>query len=165
LSDPAAARLKLLEDERAIHRVLTLYCHTIDTGLTEAWLDCFTAEGSFVVRDEAGRELVAAHGRLELKAYFGQLMITVPPGTQDHLTVNPLVAVDADVTTADSYYVTIALCEQGPMVRSRGRYRDKLRRTASGWQFSERIAVSMRTPAPQGQPPLAHGQEVQTPDQ
>jgi hypothetical protein len=84
---------------------------------------------------------------VELKAYFEQLMTTVLPETQDHLTVNPSVAVNGDAATVDSYYITIALGEQGPLVRSRGRYHDRLRRTASGWQLSERLAVSMRTPA------------------
>jgi hypothetical protein len=57
LSDAAAARPQELEDERAILRVLTLYCHTIDTGHTDEWLDCFTADGAFIVRDEAGTNL------------------------------------------------------------------------------------------------------------
>jgi ketosteroid isomerase-like protein len=140
--------LQELADERAILRVLSLYCHTIDTGRADEWLECFTPDGAFIVRDAAGKELIAERGREKLKAYFEQLMTKVPPRTQDHLTVNPLVALDGDQATAVSYFITTALGEQGPLVRSRGRYHDRLRRTASGWKLAERVAVSLRTPAP-----------------
>jgi hypothetical protein len=36
--------LQELADERAILRVLSLYCHTIDTGRADEWLECFTPD-------------------------------------------------------------------------------------------------------------------------
>jgi hypothetical protein len=140
------ARVKQLEDERSVLELLSRYCMTIDTGRTAEWVDCFTEDGSFEVQDASGNELTAVRGRADLATYVEGLMTTVPPGTQDHVTVNAAVWVAGDQATADSYYMTVVLGEDGPRLRSRGRYRDRLARTDRGWRFRQRVATSMRQP-------------------
>jgi hypothetical protein len=142
-----AARLGRLEDERAIMELLARYCQTIDRGQTADWVDCFTEDGAFVVVDAGGREKLAVRGWGALVAYVEDLMTSVPPGSQDHITLNSAIALEGDAATVESYYITVALGDDGPRIRSRGRYRDEVRRTARGWRFHERLATSMRTPA------------------
>ena len=47
-------RLAALEAERAILRTLYRYGHSIDYGLEQEWVDCFTEDGVFDVRRRVG---------------------------------------------------------------------------------------------------------------
>ena len=48
-------RLAALEAERAILRTLYRYGHSIDYGLEQEWVDCFTEDGVFDVRRRVAR--------------------------------------------------------------------------------------------------------------
>ncbi|MES2169519.1 MAG: nuclear transport factor 2 family protein, partial [Actinomycetota bacterium] len=65
------ARVSALEDERSILRLLHRYGHSIDYGLADAWLDCFTADGIFEVL-RANPAGATYSGRDELRGFISQ---------------------------------------------------------------------------------------------
>jgi hypothetical protein len=59
-------RLEALETERAILRTLYRYGHSIDYGLEQEWVDCFTEDGVFDVRRRVGPASARYEGRAPL---------------------------------------------------------------------------------------------------
>ena len=151
-----AARLALLEDERAILRTLNAYGHAIDYGDEASWVDCFTEDGSFDVRARLPHQpnrLI--QGRDELRAFIAG-HTRAPELWHKHLLVEPFVEIDGDSATCASYLAVVMEHEDEPVLRVFGRYRDRLVRCPDGrWRFLERIAEveSMR----RGLPPFVDG--------
>lgn len=145
--DPLAqldARLRLLEDERSILETLCRYGHTIDYGLHPEWVDCFTEEGAFDIRFRGERQ-ARIEGRPALASFISHH--TVPPERfHKHLMVEPVITLDGDEATVESYYVRLdGHGENGmtPAIKAFGRYSDHLLRCDDGrWRFTERIGNS-----------------------
>lgn len=139
-------RLTLLEDERAILALLARYGHSIDYGLEADWVDCFTADGVFDVRrvDPAGERHV---GREALAAFVAD-HTRAPAHLHKHVVVDPIVVVDGDEATAQSYFLRVDELRGAPVIRSFGRYHDRLARGGDGrWRIRERVAdVEARHP-------------------
>ncbi|MCU1413578.1 MAG: hypothetical protein JWN80_918 [Microbacteriaceae bacterium] len=130
--------MALLEDERAILRLLHSYGHYLDYGLVDAWVDCFTEEGVFEVqratppgglyrgRDEL-RSFVAAHSH-------------APDKWHKHVVVDPIIAARGNSAEVESYFMRLDRIDDLPQVRTFGRYRDSVRRTADGrWRLAHRV--------------------------
>ncbi len=137
-----ARRLDLIEDTAAIVDVLYRYCHSIDYGMEDDFVDCFTAEAVW----EVHREGSGVHAVPPLR-FAGEQQLrefveghTRPPELyHKHATVNPLVEVRGDLATARSYIVTIVAAPGGmPELTSFGRYIDLLVRERGSWRISER---------------------------
>lgn len=136
------ARLKVLEDERAILQNLYRYGQTIDAGNEEGWIDCFTEDGTFfaqgrhathtaldVTGREGLREFIAGHSRR-------------PVAFHQHCVVEPIITLDGDEATCDSYLFVLMEHERAPVLRVFGRYHDVLVRCADGrWRFRRRAAT------------------------
>lgn len=139
-------RLQRLEDERAILATLHRYAHSIDYGAEADWVDCFVEDGVFDVRrsDPPGRRY---EGRAAL-AEFVAAHTRAPEHWHKHLVLNPVVDIDGDVATSVSYLGRLDYLRGEPVIRSLGRYRDRLVRSADGrWRLQERIAeVEVRHP-------------------
>jgi ketosteroid isomerase-like protein len=138
-----AARLDRLEQERAVVAVLTRYCHAIDGGLRDAWLDCFTEDGVFAFDGRGSYREVS--GREELARWFDDHKVRYPLGELNHVLANPAVTVEGERAGAVSYFITLAPGEAGTgsgvAVASNGRYTDTLRRCADGaWRIERREA-------------------------
>lgn len=133
-------RLQLLEDERAILRLLHRYPHAIDHGGDAAWADVFTADGVFDARDRTGAASRVLRGRAELVAFA--TAFSRPPGRwHKHLVVDPLIEIDGDEARVEAYVVVLVEHEGVPRVWLFGRYHDRLRREADGaWRIAHRIA-------------------------
>jgi ketosteroid isomerase-like protein len=149
--DDLLRRLALLEDERAIVRRLHAYAHAIDYGDEEAWVDCFTEDGVFDIRSRHAHQLKKLiSGRAELRDFISR-HTRAPERWHKHLLVEPLVTVDGDTATCDSYLAVVMDHEEQPVLRVFGRYRDTLDRGADGkWRFKVRVAEieSMRRDLP-----------------
>lgn len=134
-----ARRLDLLEAERAIVETMYRYGHSIDYGLEEEWVDCFTEDGVFDVQGaskDAGR-----HEGREALARFISRHTRAPEAMHKHVVTQPRIVVDGDRATATSYLFRVDQYEQGPAIRSFGRYHDHLVRGADDvWRFRERRA-------------------------
>ncbi|MCW3030016.1 MAG: hypothetical protein JWM66_149 [Solirubrobacterales bacterium] len=168
LHDPAESeiarlndRLELLEAERAILRTLYAYGHATDRGDAHAWADLFTDDGVCDVQDPAsGPVQRSVNGREALTALM-RGFARPPRSRHRHLLIEPVVEVDADLTsaTATSYFAVLREHEGAPCVWAFGRYLDELVRERDGvWRFRRRTAALDSLDA--AQPPLAEGQQA-----
>jgi ketosteroid isomerase-like protein len=129
-------RLQRLEDERAILSTLYTYGHAVDYGYEDEWVDCWTEDAVLHWPTRPGplegREAIAGAFREHTHA---------PEKFHKHFLVEPRIRLDGDRATVESYYARLDQYEDGPKVRSFGRYRDVLVRCDDGrWRFEERRA-------------------------
>jgi hypothetical protein len=157
MEEELARRLALLEDERAILRTMHAYPHAIDYGRESAWVDCFTEDGVFDVRDKTGTTARVVAGRDELVA-FAAGFSRPPDRWHKHLLIEPLIEVDGDTARASAYFAVLVEHEDAPVPWVFGRYRDTLvRGSDGGWRFRERIS-EVESVRP-GMPPLAFSRQ------
>jgi hypothetical protein len=144
-TEELAARLARLEDERAILDTLCRYGHTIDYGLEDDWVDCFTDDA----RRESRRRLnpstsTVCVGSGQLKDFVSRH--SRPPGKyHKHITTGARVEIDEEGgrATAVSYFLKVDEDPDGgrPFIQAMGRYLDTLVRSLDGrWRIQERIA-------------------------
>ena len=133
-------RLEALEAEKQIRETLHNYSHTIDYGPGERWANAvFTSDGVFDVFTVDGRPIHKENGRAELDAYLETKKL--PPVQYDkHLIFSPLIAVDGDEATVESYFVCFDDISDQPRIFVFGRYSDKLVKENGRWLFKERLA-------------------------
>jgi hypothetical protein len=143
MDEHLAARVAALEDERAILATLYRYGHALDYGLEAEWVGCFTPDARYEIRSRVPGTVLVAHGAEELAA-FAAGHTRAPARFHKHFTADPVVAIDGDGATAESFYARLDATAEGvPYIFSFGRYRDRLCRCADGaWRFEERIAES-----------------------
>ena len=131
-------RVRVLEDERSVVDRLHAYGHTIDYGLEDAWLDCFTGDAVFeVVR---GTSLSATYrGHPELGEFI-RGHTRAPDVFHKHVLVEPRLSLSGSTAEVSSYFMRVDALEQKPVIRSFGRYHDRLRRCSDGiWRFTARV--------------------------
>jgi 3-phenylpropionate/cinnamic acid dioxygenase small subunit len=168
LDASSALRLQELEDERAILQVLYKYCHYLDYGLEEQWMNCFTDDAvwSWTVRDEMVQAALLAQGlgKVEvgtpgfppalteevLKTSFvgaEQLRKMVaghtnaPERWHKHCVSNTLLTLSGDTASANSYFVRVdaSMKVSSSYIRAFGRYLDDLVRCDDGaWRIRRR---------------------------
>jgi hypothetical protein len=142
--DRTNARLRALEDERAVIDVLYQYGHGINGKQRELWLDVFTSDASWAAKASPADEWrVLVTGRDALGAWFDEHETEWPVGTEAHIISSPRVTLDGDRAEAISFYVTLLRRDEGgPALRSTGSYRDVVVRCDDGrWRILERRAV------------------------
>lgn len=136
------ARLRALEDQAAIVRVLHVLGQTIDYGDHERWIDCFTEDADFemVEVSETGRVSKVRHeGRAALAAFIPG-HTHAPAYFHKHLVSDPVVELDGDTARCDSYMTRVDKGPDGPFLWSMGRYLDTFRRCSDGlWRVSSRV--------------------------
>jgi ketosteroid isomerase-like protein len=134
-------RLERLEAEGAILRTLYAYGHAIDYGDEEAWVDCFTEDGVFDVRTPRPERFNSRlEGRDELRRFVASHS-RAPERWHKHLVIEPVVQVDGETATCESYFGVLVDHEGMPFLSTFGRYLDRLARGADGrWRFRERLA-------------------------
>jgi ketosteroid isomerase-like protein len=135
------ARLRALEDERAIQGTLYQYGHSIDYGDEAGWVDCFTEDGVWDVRYRKGsKPRTLCEGRASLASYISG-HTRAPAKYHKHVLVEPQIVVDGDSATVDSYFMKVDAQDEGRSeIVAIGRYRDDLVREADGrWRFRQRI--------------------------
>jgi ketosteroid isomerase-like protein len=130
-------RVRLLEDERAIVRTLTTYGHGLDYDLEAEFVDCWTEDA---VLHWPGLEPIV--GRAAIAETFRR-HTHAPAYFHKHVMVEPLITIDGDTALVDSMFSRFDAYDDGPGLRSFGRYRDRLVRCPDGrWRFQERHAES-----------------------
>jgi uncharacterized protein (TIGR02246 family) len=130
------ARLQLLEDERAIMQVLTVYGHAYDYGLEEEFADCWTDDAVLTYPDAP-----VLQGRPQIREFF-RGHTHFPEARHHHMVVDPRIQLDGDRAAVESYFMRVDGYPDGPHIRSFGRYIDVLVRGADGaWRFLERTAL------------------------
>jgi ketosteroid isomerase-like protein len=126
-------RLRRLEDQQAILDCLYAYAHSLDYGLRDAWLDCWTPDAELVWPHATHR------GHEEIgRAYDDHSH--APEAWHKHVLVEPRIVLEGDRATVDSYFTRVNDSPAGPVLRSMGRYRDVLVRCPDGrWRLQRRV--------------------------
>ena len=137
------ARLRILEDERAIVETLHRYGHAMDYGPDAAFVSCFVVDGSWDVRMRRSRAGFTCRGHAEIAASLAaQTSVRVPALYAKHIIVDPRITLDGDRASVVSYFLRVEPKHDGPtQIVASGRYLDRLVRSDDGsWRFEERIA-------------------------
>ncbi|HET6309889.1 MAG TPA: nuclear transport factor 2 family protein [Candidatus Nitrosotalea sp.] len=139
--DQVERRLALLEAERAILARLYQYSYALDSGDKAKFMDCFTPDH---VRwgGPGGRWTVGQNYRyegLEAMEYYFDGHTHAPDLIHMHLLAEPLIRIDADRATSESYLIRVDENEDGPYVEAMAKYEDVLVRCDDGeWRIKER---------------------------
>ena len=142
LPEDLISDLARLLDERAVMSTLYRYGHSIDYGLEEDWVGCFTEDGVFDVRRSGAEADSHRHeGRAALTEFVSR-HTRAPNRYHKHMLVEPVVEISGDRASVHSYFTRLDAADDGtPFIRAFGRYVDELVREADGvWRFRERIA-------------------------
>jgi ketosteroid isomerase-like protein len=132
-------------DYEEIRQTVSKYCWALDFQDFDAFVSCFTPDGSF--EGNSHREtLKGAHKGAEQLRNFAKAVSEYTAGHVRHSATNVLIDGDGDAASVISYcQVTRDYGEaygEGQMVLSKlnvtGIYRDEFRKTASGWLISKR---------------------------
>jgi len=149
-------RLKVLEAERGILSTLYTYAHTIDFGLKDDWLDCFTEDAVYKVQlfgDTLPNIMVpqppeGIKGREILSQYIHN-HTNAPELWHKHCLIEPIIKLEGDnKASVESYFARVDEDDKGAYIMSVGRYSDKLVKSPDGkWRFKERYCnIESRLP-------------------
>jgi len=120
-----------MDDERAIQRLMTRYCHLVDDGAFDQLPQLWADDAQLVLRGET------ATGPAAIAAMIGGLQ--TPERRGIHAGVNAIIDVEGDTARAVSDFVFMR--REGtpdPIVKFVGRYADQFVRTREGWRFRRR---------------------------
>ena len=133
-------RVVRLEAERDIVQRLHSYCHAIDHGTDDEFLDCFTDDAVWTMRFRGSVGEQQFSGRRAFREFI-EKMPRPPQAVRKHLLLEPVVSLQGETAQALSYWLMIDADDAGaPQVNSFGRYRDQLRRESDGaWRLHDRL--------------------------
>jgi hypothetical protein len=147
MSKDIEARLKELEDVRAICELKARYCNAADGGWDgpthdgEAVAALFVEDGAF-----EGRRHGAAVGRAAIRELFDGLRRSSPLAF--HRISNPIVEVDGD-TAKGEWHLLCAIHLDGKTLWIGGLYHDEFVRRPEGWRFRRlRFTRAFAAPGP-----------------
>jgi len=133
------ARVRRLEDQADIERLLMEYGAALDRRDFAAYASLFAREGEWSgsTGDFKGRPAIQA--AME-KAF--------PPSAEArpssfHLLTNAIIDVDGDRATAVSKWTFVRLVDKKPIIALAGRYEDTLIREEGHWRFLKRVAPAI----------------------
>jgi ketosteroid isomerase-like protein len=129
------------EDICAIGKLLADFCHYLDDGEVESWVNLFTDDGVFI-RPSVGHR---HKGSAELRSFIEGEITGGVRGV--HLCLNPAIATDGNEGHATSDFLFVYQLPARPQVVATGRLVDVLRRVDDQWKFAERTMEVRMTPA------------------
>jgi ketosteroid isomerase-like protein len=135
-------RLRAVEDELSIARLLAGCAHAIDYGDEAASLDSFTDDATWEGKHlRSGKSFILHHGRAELEEFFHG-HTRAPQLYHKHFVGDIRAEVSGDEASATSYSIFVLSGPGGiPALGGFGRYFDELRRCADGkWRITSRLA-------------------------
>lgn len=139
-----AARLTLLEDERAIIDTLHRYGQAADDGRVDDWVELFEEEGEFRSTNRQGDIILHEKGRDALRAWL-QAFRAGETKLSKHCVLAPVIRIDGGTAIVDSYLMRLIENDdphRSPAPLLMGRYRDDMVKGADGrWRFRERFAM------------------------
>jgi ketosteroid isomerase-like protein len=152
-------RLERLESEREILRTLTAYGNSLDYGEEEDWVGCYLDDGVLHWPNPPWDGPFVGHDRLR-EAFRDHTH--APAIYHKHFVVDPRIEIEGDTARVESYFARLDVGDEGPYIRSYGRYRDVLRRCPDGrWRFQERrIEAEASSPRPRPGGPIGTEREA-----
>ena len=120
-----------MDDERAIRRLMTRYCHLVDDGAFEELAVLWTDDAELALRGETETGPAAIVAKIASRQ--------TPELRGIHVSANVIIDVESDTARAVSDFVFMRR-EGGPdpLVKFIGRYIDRFVRTPDGWKFRRR---------------------------
>lgn len=135
--------IAILFAEREINALIQRYCHCMDSGDEAGWVDCFTEDALFDVRNYKGEIVHIEDGRAELATYIAGY--PKPPNMRRHLYTATLLDVDVEAgrATGESYWTLLASGPGGAAALTAfGRASDVFVKVEKGWRIERRVAVA-----------------------
>jgi 3-phenylpropionate/cinnamic acid dioxygenase small subunit len=133
------ARIRLLEDEQAIERLLIAYGRTLDARDFAAYAALFAAEGEW--KGAQGSYKGPAQIQAEMERIFTAAAADIPKGRNFHVMSDFDIRVQGDRATARSRFIFYKLEGSKPVAEVAGRYEDVLIRVGGEWKFLQRSAL------------------------
>jgi len=131
-------RVRALEDQLAIQRVITDYSAHLDARDYAGYVGLFTPDG--VWQNGTTRREGRAEIRAMLSGLFGEPDPAFVNRSSFHQIGNFEIDVTGDTARAKSRFVFVMRGEGGaPTPSLSGQYQDELVRTAAGWQIRHRV--------------------------
>jgi ketosteroid isomerase-like protein len=146
------ARLQAIEDEIGIRDTIHQYCHSLDYGVEDEWMDCFTDTGAWDLRlrDSVIQKAMEAQGlpsgptriqgTVNLRKMFSGHTHS-PERWHKHAVSNTRIKLNGDEAVATSYFIRVdaSTKSSGAYIRAFGRYIDQMVRCPDGkWRIQER---------------------------
>ncbi len=136
--DSTEARLRQLEDEAAIGRLLLEYGRTLDARDFAAYAALFAPQGAW--KGAMGTFTGPRQIQSEMERIFAGAT-DIPRGSNFHVMSNFIIDVQGDRATAKSMFVFYRMEGSKPVAEVAGRYEDVLVRIDGAWKFLERNAL------------------------
>lgn len=132
------ARLRRMEDEEAIGKLLLEYGRTLDARDFAAYAGLFAAEGEW--KGAMGTFKGPQQIRAEMERIFAAAT-DIPKGQNFHAMSNFNITVQGERATAQSVFVFYQMEGNKPVAAVAGRYEDVLVRVGGVWKFLQRTAL------------------------
>jgi len=147
-------RLKHLEDQEEIRRLLTEYGARLDDWDARGFAELFAEDGEWFAPPD-----YRSRGRAAIQAMIERLAATGPAPGQSHILTNFVIDVAGDQANARSCFYVLSASEEGaPRIRLSGRYIDELVRENGRWKFAKRtLSPELRLPSPPAPQSLKEG--------
>lgn len=133
------ARIRRIEDQAAIERLLTEYGRTLDARDFAAYAALFAREGEWQGALGAYRGPAAIQAAME--RIFTEAAADIPKGRNFHVMSNFIIDVQGDRATARSTFIFYKMNGNLPEAAVAGRYEDELIRENGAWRFLRRAAL------------------------
>lgn len=125
--------VNVLQDRLDVKELYSRYALTIDNNEADAWVDCFTEDGTFVSTrfgTHKGKEGLRRFTKLYRESLGGAEVL--------HVITNVHFKLEGDAG-AGTCYLTYYHCKGGKIQQSAvGRYKDTLRKVNGRWYFASR---------------------------
>jgi uncharacterized protein (TIGR02246 family) len=133
------ARLRRIEDEDAIERLLIEYGRTLDNRDFAAYAALFAADG--VWKGAQGSYKGPKEIQTSMEKIFTDAAADIPKGKNFHAMSNFVITVQGNRATATSKFIFYKLDGSKPVAEVAGRYEDVLIRIGGVWKFQQRTAL------------------------
>jgi len=133
------ARLRRIEDQIAIERLLTEYGRTLDARDFAAYSALFARDGEW--QGALGTYNGPAAIQAAMQKIFTAAAADIPKGRNFHVMSNFIIDVHGDGATARSTFIFYKMNGSVPEAAVAGRYEDELTREKGTWRFLRRTAL------------------------
>jgi hypothetical protein len=141
-----AARVRELEDQQQIERVIMLYGSTLDARDFHTYASLFAANGEW--SGSMGTFKGPAAIEEAMQKAFHRAPGSPPAAPNFHLLTNVMIQVSGDRATAVSKWTFVRAADNKLSIALAGHYDDTFVRENGRWVFLRRVAPSVLEPAP-----------------
>jgi uncharacterized protein (TIGR02246 family) len=132
-------RVRAIEDQIAIERLLKDYGRTLDARDFAAYAALFARDGEW--KGALGAYKGPAAIQAAMEKIFADAATDIPRGRNFHVMSNFIIEVHGDRATAHSSFIFYKMNGNAPEPAVAGRYEDELVRERGAWRFLRRSAL------------------------